>query len=267
MFTWAQEARARSPALAAQAVSDPAGRDQHDDPHGQPGQAGPGPSGHPSQLARVEQVTADGQTPVEDVAQHLLAGQDPGQRHRGPGDDAEAALGGVGRRRIGVDGRHLEGELDAAHAGQVDGQAEQVGSVGQRWEGPGERQGEVELVGRVLVLGQSEDGVLEREQRAGVDLEGQVQVERAATAVLGMELHLPDLTERVGLDEVALVVHVEPMVDRMVLEVGHVSGHIDDCHRQLSLPGGRPPVTADSGNVAAWTTPRCSRCCTPPPPP
>jgi hypothetical protein len=30
---------------------------------------------------------------------------------------------------------------------------------------------------------------------------------------------------------VALVVDVEPMVDRMVLEVGHVPGHIDDCHR------------------------------------
>ena len=34
----------------------------------------------------------------------------------------------------------------------------------------------------------------------------------------------------------ALVVHVEAMVDRVILEVGHVSGHIDDCHRLFSLP-------------------------------
>ena len=41
---------------------------------------------------------------------------------------------------------------------------------------------EVELVGRVLVLGQPEDGVLEGEQGPRVDLEREVQVERAAAA-------------------------------------------------------------------------------------
>ena len=110
------------------------------------------------------------------------------------------------------------------------------GPWGSGRKGPGEGQGEVELVGRILVLGQAEHGILEGEQGPGVDLEGEVEVERAAAAVLGVEFHLPDLAERVGLDEVALVVHVESMVDRMVLEVGHVPGHIDDCHRTTTLP-------------------------------
>ena len=164
-------------------------------------------------------------------------------------------------------------------AGQVDGQAEQVGAVGERRQGPGEGQGEVELVRRVLVLGQAEHRVLEGQQGPRVDLEGQVEVERAAAAVLGVELHLPDLAQGVGLDEVALVVHVESVIDRVVLQIGHVSGHIDDCHRDTSLPAiGCPGDDAGSrtwgaapgggsGNVAPWTTPHCSRCCTPRPPP
>lgn len=34
-----------------------------------------------------------------------------------------------------------------------------------------------------------------------------------------------------------LVVHMETMIDGVILEIGHVSGHIDDCHRKPSLPG------------------------------
>src|ERR1700730_5709818 len=34
----------------------------------------------------------------------------------------------------------------------------------------------------------------------------------------------------------AFIMHVESMVDGVILEVGHVSGHIDDCHSWLSLP-------------------------------
>jgi myo-inositol-1(or 4)-monophosphatase len=63
-----------------------------------------------------------------------------------------------------------------------------------------------------------------------------VEVEGPAAPVFGVELHLPDLAERVGLDEMALIVHMETMVNRVILEVGHISGHIDDCHRSLSLP-------------------------------
>ena len=55
-----------------------------------------------------------------------------------------------------------------------------------------------------------------------------------------------------------LVVHMETMVDRVILEIGHVSGHIDDCHRKASLPvptgPGSPPVASspmEDGSVLA----------------
>jgi len=99
-----------------------------------------------------------------------------------------------------------------------------------------------------------------------------VEVEGPAAAVLGMELNLPDLAQRVGLDEVALVMHVEAVIYRMVLEVGHVSGHVDNCHRNASLLATSGPGDGDgttlcgpdkggsSGNVPLWMTPPFSRC-------
>jgi myo-inositol-1(or 4)-monophosphatase len=71
-----------------------------------------------------------------------------------------------------------------------------------------------------------------------------VQIEGTAAPVLRVELDLPYLAERVRLDEMALVMDVETMVDGVILEVGHVSGHIDDCHRRASLL-----VAGCSGNV------------------
>ena len=156
------------------------------------------------------------------------------------GHDAETpfrAVGGVGE---GVDGRDLERQLDAPDAGQVDGQAQQVGPARQRGQGPGEGQREVELVGRLLLLGEQHDGVLEGEQDAGVDVEGEVQVERAAAPLLGVQVDLPDLAQGVGLDEVPLVVHVKSVVDRVVLQVGDVAGDVNGCHNPGSLPGGGP---------------------------
>jgi hypothetical protein len=93
----------------------------------------------------------------------------------------------------------------------------------------------VERVRRVLVVGQAEDSVLEGEQGPGVYLQAQVEIERAATTVFGVQLYFPYLAEGVGLDEMTLIVNMEPMVDGMILEVGHISGHVDDCHRYVSL--------------------------------
>jgi hypothetical protein len=52
----------------------------------------------------------------------------------------------------------------------------------------------VELVGRVHVVGKSEDGIFEREQCSGVDVELDVQINWAAATVLGMQVNLPGLT-------------------------------------------------------------------------
>ena len=116
----------------------------------------------------------------------------------------------------------------------------------QRRQRPGEVEREVELVGRVLDVGPLDHRVLEAEQHPRVDLERQVEVDGALAALLGVEVDLPVLAQRVALDEVPLVVHVEPVLDRVVLEVGHEPGDVDDCHRLQSLqrarrPGGRRP--------------------------
>jgi myo-inositol-1(or 4)-monophosphatase len=107
----------------------------------------------------------------------------------------------------------------------------------------------MELVRRIDVLGQPEHGVFEGQQRPGIHFEGEVEVEGSTAAVFGMELHLPDLAQRVGFDKVPLVVHVEAVIYGMVLEIGHVSGHVDDCHRIFILPGG--PGLGDGRRAAA----------------
>ena len=94
---------------------------------------------------------------------------------------------------------------------------------------------EVELVGRLLVVGEQHDGVLEGEEHPGVDVEGEMQVERPAAALLGVQVDLPDLAQRVRLDEVPLVVHVKPVVHGVVLQVGHVAGDVDGSHSVTSL--------------------------------
>ena len=184
---------------------------------------------------RLEEIAAHGQAAVEHVAHHFLTRQDPGERYGTSSHDGEAPFGRVGGRRVGVDGRDLERELDTTDAGQVDGQSEQVRAIGQWGKGPGEGQGKVKRIGRVLVVGETEHRILEGEQGPGVHFQAQVQVERAATGIFGMQLHLPYLAEGVGLDEVPLVVNMEPMVDGVIFEVGHVPGYVDDCHRKLSL--------------------------------
>ena len=93
----------------------------------------------------------------------------------------------------------------------------------------------MELLGRVLLVGQVDHDVLERQQHAGVDLEAEVQVERAATPLLGMQVDLPCLAQRVRLDEVALVVYVEAVVDGVLLELGHVAGDVDHGHGRATL--------------------------------
>ena len=130
----------------------------------------------------------------------------------------------------------------------------------------------MELVGWLLVLGEQHDGVLEGEQDAGVDVEREMQVERPAATLLGVQVDLPDLAQRVGLDEVPLVVHVEPVVDGMILQVGDVAGDVDGSHSWGSLmgPGGQAvrglgATTADRVRLP-WTMPACSRCSTTPSP-
>ena len=113
---------------------------------------------------------------------------------------------------------------------QVDREAQQVRAVGHGRKAPGQDEREVELVGRVDVVGQAQDGVFEGEQGARVDVELDVQVDRSAAAVFGVQVDLPGLAQRVGLDEVTLVVHVKAVGDRVVLEVRDESRDVDGGH-------------------------------------
>lgn len=57
-----------------------------------------------------------------------------------------------------------------------------------------------------------------------------MEVDGSVARLLGVKVDLPELAQRVGLDEVPLVVDVKTVVDRMALHVGDESGDIDDGH-------------------------------------
>jgi hypothetical protein len=63
-----------------------------------------------------------------------------------------------------------------------------------------------------------------------------VEVDRSGTGLLRVQVDLPQLAQRVGLDEVAFVVHVEPVIDRLTLHIGDESCYVDDCHVLGTLP-------------------------------
>ena len=89
-----------------------------------------------------------------------------------PGDTSMRRIR-MARLRSGAsvtDGNESMADMAApcrADAGQLGGQDQQVGTLGQRRQRPVEHQGEVEGVGRVLVLGQPGDDVLERQEVPG----------------------------------------------------------------------------------------------------
>ena len=93
---------------------------------------------------------------------------------------------------------------------------------------------EEELVRRIVERVTGDHRVLEAEQDPGIDLERQVQVERALASLLGVQVHLPVLAQRVALDEMPLVVHVEPVLDRVILEVGDETREVDDRHGRVT---------------------------------
>src|SRR3954453_1540987 len=109
-------------------------------------------------------------------------------------DDRQAALWCVGDAGERVDRRHLDRQVQAADACELCGQHEQVGRVGQRRQRPGEQQWEVEALRRVGVdVVELDHLVLEAEQGPRVDLQRQVQVDRAAARLLGVQVDLPQL--------------------------------------------------------------------------
>jgi hypothetical protein len=74
----------------------------------------------------------------------------------------------------------------------------------------------MKLVGWILVVGEGEESVFESQQGAWIYVQGKVKVNGPTTALFGMKVYLPRLTEGIGLDKMSLVVHVKAVVDSVV---------------------------------------------------
>ena len=209
-------------------------------PRGRGGRSGAQPA-----LGAGQQEAADLEAAVQQLAGHRVAVADAQQGDPLVRDDPQGPLRRLGRGGDRVDRRDLQRQLGAADAGEVGGQHQQVGGLGERGEAPGEVERELVLVGRVVPLGAGHHRVLEAEQHPGIDLEGQVQVDGTLAALLGVDVDLPGLAQRIALDEVPLVVHVEAVLDRVVLEVGDEARHVD--HRHLIPPPGRRRIGGPAG--------------------
>ena len=57
-----------------------------------------------------------------------------------------------------------------------------------------------------------------------------MEIDRTAARLLGVQVDLPELPQRVGLDEVPLVVNMESVIDRLRLDVGDEAGDVNDGH-------------------------------------
>jgi hypothetical protein len=88
----------------------------------------------------------------------------------------------------------------------------------------------MEVIVRVIFIAKADHGIFETQQNTGIDIEGEVEVEWATAPIFWVEVDFPDLTERVGLDEMTFVVYVKPMIDRVILELGDIPGNIDSGH-------------------------------------
>ena len=55
-----------------------------------------------------------------------------------------------------------------------------------------------------------------------------MQVDGSAARFFGVQVYFPELAKRVGLNEMALVVHVKAMVNRVTLHIGDETGNIDN---------------------------------------
>jgi hypothetical protein len=71
-----------------------------------------------------------------------------------------------------------------------------------------------------------------------------MQVEWASASIIWVEIDFVGLTEGVGLHEVSLVMHVEPVVGRVLFEIGNVSSDVNGGHG-CTLPAARGFAVGD----------------------
>jgi myo-inositol-1(or 4)-monophosphatase len=109
----------------------------------------------------------------------------------------------------------------------------------------------VVFVWRGDFLGEVEHSVFEGEEDPRVDLESEVQVKWAAAPLLGVQVDLPCLAERVRLYEVPFIMDVKSVVDGVVLQVCYVSRDVDYCHSGISLIARRWAAALLEGQIGS----------------
>ncbi len=92
-------------------------------------------------LGLAQQVPADRESSVEQLARHRVTVADPQQRDLLVRHDAQRPLGRLGRVGDGVDGRDLERQVRSAHPRELGRREEQIRALRERRQAPGEVQG------------------------------------------------------------------------------------------------------------------------------
>jgi hypothetical protein len=194
-----------------------------------------------------EEVKTHSFAAVEQVTQQFFATKNPGQRHRATSHDSERTFRRIRDGTVRIDGRNFQREFRAANASKFSGQNQQIRGVGERGERPGQRQREKETVRWIFVILDLCHFVLKRQQDPWIHFKGEVQVKGTVAAFLRMKVYFPGLAQRIRLDEVPLIVHMESMVvGGVVFEIGDVPGYVDDGHESSwsETKRNRRPLTA-----------------------
>lgn len=153
------------------------------------------------------------------------------------GHDRKAAFWRIGDARERVNRGDFDGEVHAADTSKVCRQHQEIGRVGERWKCPREKQWERKPFGwRIVDFVEFHHNIFESEHRPRVDIERQVEVDRTGARFFGMKVDFPQLTKRIGLDEVPFVVNVKSVIDGLTFHIGHKSCHVDHCHAFRTLP-------------------------------
>ena len=173
--------------------------------------------------------------PVEDVAEDFLPEVDPCKGDLDAGGDRDGPVGSVGHGSEAVDSAHVQRENRPADPGEVGGKDQQVGAGGEWRQGEREGGGKGDRVVGFAGFAHASNLILEGDQRPWVDFDGYVEVQWTIARPVGVQVDFPRLAVRVGLDEVAFVVNMEPVLGDVVLEIGDEPLEIDDGHG-ISLP-------------------------------
>ena len=99
------------------------------------------------------------------------------------------------------------------------------------------------MLGRSIGIGviQGKNGIFEGKEHPRVDFEAEMQIDRAVACFFRVHIDFPQLTQRISLDEVTFVVHVETMVNGMALQVCDKACYVDNSH-EATLPFERVPT-------------------------